>query len=468
MESSRAQRSPMSQLNSTEEEINVYLEVMKTVAFQVKKSETVRNLKVLFCEKEGISEDIQDLFFAGDRLQDDERLVDYCIHQDSRLHLVLQNHIGTRLFVKIPRNQKTIAVEAMAHHTVRHIKSLIQVKEGIQSDEFTLLYEGKQLKEDMPVASLNLKSEATLHLVFCQKPVISIFVKAPAGDILKLEIPVLLTVCDVKFIVGSMIGMSVSNHIMIYGGEQLEDCMTLAFYNVKEECMLEMCPPSIQIFVRTPSEEIVKLKLNVLFTIHDVKAIVGGMIGSPVSNQDLFYAGKKLEDSKTIACYDIKDKFVLELLPPQIQIFVKTWSGKTVTLDVQLSDTIKDVKDKLFDKVHIPPELQNFVFAGKQLEENRDLASYNVQEHSTLHMVVAPNAKIIPVSLYQFRAAISDSTTISDLKRMIQHEYGSPVKELLFSHVTLENDRTLGDYHLGKNSRVDAVMKDINATSLSI
>ncbi|KAK2643685.1 hypothetical protein Ddye_018880 [Dipteronia dyeriana] len=66
MESSRAQTSTRSQLN-TEEDINVYMKVMKTVAMKVKKSETVRNLKALFCEKEGTSEGVKDLFFSGEQ-----------------------------------------------------------------------------------------------------------------------------------------------------------------------------------------------------------------------------------------------------------------------------------------------------------------------------------------------------------------------------------------------------------------
>ncbi|KAK2643684.1 hypothetical protein Ddye_018879 [Dipteronia dyeriana] len=300
----------------------------------------------------------------------------------------------------------------MAHHTVWDIRSMIQAKEGIPSYQFTLLYEGKLLRDDIPIASLNMNSEATLHLILNPKPVIRIFVKAPIGDILKLEIPVLLTVGDVKSLVGSMIGMSVSNQIMIYGGEQLEDCKILALYDVKEESMLEIYPPSIQIFVKTETEDIVKAKVKVLFTVGDVKAIVGGEIGYSVNYQNLFYAGKKLEDSRTIACYDIKDLSVLELKSP-IQIFVKTWGGKTVTLDVELSNTIKDVKEKLFTKLQNPFKFQKFLFGGKQLKEERDLASYKIQKHSTLRMVYSPTVKIIPVKLSQYHATVSKSSSIA-------------------------------------------------------
>lgn len=340
---------------------------------------------------------------------------------------------------------------------------------GVLCDYFFLLIKSQTHTHPAEVASGETSLGATptstttvkLHATFFPYRGMQIFVKTQLGNTIILQVQPSDTIESIKAKIQDKLGFPLDQQRLVLADKLLENSCTLSNYNIKNNSTLYVALlRGMKIFVKTSHGETITVEAKPSNTIMEIKAKIHSELGFPPNQQNISFAGRLLEDGQTLSDYHIKNESTLSvMLRQRMQIFVSTFQGTTLALDVESCDTIENIMVKIQELEGFPLNKQRLIFNGERLEASLKLSEYNIQTGSTLHLVLYLHDHMQILVKTRLGKLITlehlyPGDSIICIKNKIEYKEGTPTDQqrLFFAGQELEDGHTLSDYSIRQES----------------
>ena len=369
-----------------------------------KRNTTIGKLKEIIQDKTGIPPDLQILEFQGSQLEDHFTIADWNIDFDVEGINRVDCKFFRRYSIKTPAHSFSVKVLEPSNKTL--IALLVAIKSECTNlgysyplDSYTLFYNSTLLALSSQLSEL--PNDCTLELKELPTYRIQIEIQIEENNF-TIGVTSSTTIQRLKELIQDQTDIPPDQQGLKFRRRLVEDHFTIADYNIDFDIqgaqrmqfiyfanyLIKTPENSFRIKVAEPSS---KTLVSVLFAIQSECEALG--YSYPLESYTLFYNSTLLGLSSQLS--ELPSRCTLKLRQlstyPKVlfmKIFIKTLTGKTIAIKVAKTTTVERVKELIQDKEGIPPDQQRIIFEGQQLEDHPTLADYNVQEHSTMHLVL--------------------------------------------------------------------------------
>jgi len=217
---------------------------------------------------------------------------------------------------------KMITLEVELRDSIKHVKRQIQNKIGISPNRLHLIFRRRAMEGGGTLSDFISQNECTSHVVLRLRSGMEIFAKIQSEKRITLKVDPVNSIEDVKLKIQDKEGTLPQNQRLIFAGKELRNCLSLRDCNIWEGSTLYLAQ-EMEIYIKTLSEQTIKLNLKSNDAIKDVKDSIHVKEGIPPDRQRLVFDEEELEDSLTLSDYNIPNKSTLRVLDPGGRLLIQ-------------------------------------------------------------------------------------------------------------------------------------------------